>query len=168
MHLVIWTALLTVPLIVFHKMDTGLPNGFFLLGNLYHVGLFYLNAFYLYPRFLTRKRWPLYICFLGIIVWGSYYLKVGAVMLFCPESLTRGLNTGYFLFPPIPFLIASIIYRLITDRILAERAEKEARAERLASELKFLRSQISPHFLFNVLTNMVSLARKNHPYWNRP
>lgn len=160
LHLVIWAALFSVPMIVFHKIDTGLPNGFFIIGNLYHIGLFYLNAFYLYPRFLTRKRWPLYLVFLGIIVWGSYYLKVGLMMLLYPGSLTEGLYAGFFLFPPIPFLIASIIYRLVTDRILAERAGKEAQAERLASELKFLRSQVSPHFLFNVLTNMVSLARQ--------
>ena len=31
---------------------------------------------------------------------------------------------------------------------------------RLEMELKFLRSQISPHFLLNILTNLVSLARK--------
>jgi two-component system LytT family sensor kinase len=159
MHVVIWTALLTVPLIVFHKIETGLPNGFFLLGNLYHVGLFYFNAFYLYPRFMTRKRWPLYLVFLGIILGGSYYIKVGLMALIGYEQSGR-LYAGYFFFPPIPFLIASIIYRLITDRIQAEQAEKEAQAERLASELKFLRSQVSPHFLFNVLTNMVSLARK--------
>jgi len=30
----------------------------------------------------------------------------------------------------------------------------------LGMELKFLRSQISPHFLFNTLTNLVFLARK--------
>jgi LytS/YehU family sensor histidine kinase len=33
-------------------------------------------------------------------------------------------------------------------------------AEQLSIKLKFLRSQISPHFIFNVLTNLVSLARK--------
>jgi two-component system, LytTR family, sensor kinase len=163
LHLVIWTVLLTIPMIVFHEIDTGLPNGFFIIGNLFHIGLFYLNAFYLYPRFLTRKRWLLYIVFLGIIVGGSYYLKVGLMKWLYPELLVKALYTGFFLFPPIPFLIASIIYRLVTDRILAERAEKDARSERLASELKFLRSQVSPHFLFNVLTNMVSLARQKSP-----
>ena len=30
----------------------------------------------------------------------------------------------------------------------------------LGMELRFLRSQISPHFLFNIFTNLVSLARK--------
>jgi len=49
---------------------------------------------------------------------------------------------------------------LISDRIRFERMEKEARAEQLDAELKFLRSQLSPHFLFNMLTNLVSLARK--------
>jgi LytS/YehU family sensor histidine kinase len=33
-------------------------------------------------------------------------------------------------------------------------------AEQLAIKLKFLRSQINPHFIFNVLTSLVSLARK--------
>ena len=159
MHVVIWVALLCVPLIIFHKIDTGLPNGFFVLGNLYHVGLFYFNAFYLYPRFMTQKRWPLYIVFLGVVLWGSYYIKV-RLMGWIGYDQPGGLYAGYFFWPPVPFLIASIIYRLVSDRIYAERAEKEAQAERLASELKFLRSQVSPHFLFNVLTNMVSLARK--------
>ena len=53
-----------------------------------------------------------------------------------------------------------MLYRLIADRLKYERLEKEARAERLAAELKFLRSQVSPHFLFNMMTNMVSLARQ--------
>jgi LytS/YehU family sensor histidine kinase len=66
-------------------------------------------------------------------------------------------------FPPVPFLIASIIFRTVTDRIQRDRIEKEQKAQRLSAELKFLRQQISPHFLFNMMTNMVSLARQNSP-----
>src|SRR6185436_4970444 len=69
-------------------------------------------------------------------------------------------NRRVIFFSLIPLLIASIIFRLISDRMRFERMEKEARAERLDAELKFLQSQVSPHFLFNMLTNMVSLARK--------
>jgi LytS/YehU family sensor histidine kinase len=46
------------------------------------------------------------------------------------------------------------------DKIRSEKLQKENEAMQLAMELKFLRSQVSPHFLFNVLTNLVSLARK--------
>lgn len=159
LHVFIWVALFTGLAVAFHNVESPFPSSFFLWGNLYHVGLFYFNAFYLYPRFLTRKRWPLYILMLGLILVFSYYLKVWLLALFYRPFQVTDLHTGYLFFPPIPFLVASIIYRLVADRIAAERAEKEARAERLASELKFLRSQISPHFLFNVLTNMVSLAR---------
>ena len=37
---------------------------------------------------------------------------------------------------------------------------KEKETENLKTELSFLRSQVSPHFMFNVLNNMVALARK--------
>ena len=63
-------------------------------------------------------------------------------------------------FPPVVFLIVSTIYRLIVDKIKHDKKQKEIVAEQLSIKLKFLRSQISPHFIFNVLTNLVSLARK--------
>ena len=46
------------------------------------------------------------------------------------------------------------------NRYLAEKKQKENEALQWAMEVKFLRSQVSPHFLFNILTNLVSLARK--------
>ena len=41
-----------------------------------------------------------------------------------------------------------------------QEAKKEEENERLKSELSFLRSQISPHFMFNVLNSIVSLSRR--------
>lgn len=67
------------------------------------------------------------------------------------------------LFNIFPFLFVqagSIAYRFIADKIEADRRRKETENESLRTELSFLRSQISPHFIFNVLNNMVSLARK--------
>jgi sensor histidine kinase YesM len=46
------------------------------------------------------------------------------------------------------------------DRSSFETALKEQENEKLKSELSFLRSQVSPHFMFNVLNSLASLARK--------
>ncbi|MEJ7644739.1 MAG: histidine kinase [Chryseolinea sp.] len=50
--------------------------------------------------------------------------------------------------------------RSTSDRVTFERNRKERETESLKSELALLRSQVSPHFMFNVLNNLVSLARK--------
>lgn len=53
----------------------------------------------------------------------------------------------------------SIIYRLFVDNARREKLVQEKQEESLKTELSFLRSQISPHFIFNVLNNIVALAR---------
>jgi len=57
-------------------------------------------------------------------------------------------------------LAASTAYRMIKDRTRADRVAREKENENLKTELSLLRSQASPHFMFNVLNNMVALARK--------
>jgi two-component system LytT family sensor kinase len=54
----------------------------------------------------------------------------------------------------------SISYRIILDNSKMEKTRKEKENENLKTELSFLRSQVSPHFIFNILNNMVALARK--------
>lgn len=70
--------------------------------------------------------------------------------------------------PPngVPFLLyifiiaISFSYRLIATQQVEEQKRKEQETEALKTELSFLRSQISPHFMFNVLNTLVALARK--------
>ncbi|HLA60226.1 MAG TPA: histidine kinase [Puia sp.] len=160
LHVMIWLLLISIPTIIFHgETSNGLTQTFFIVATFYNIGLFYFNAYFLYPRLLTRKRWPLYIICIVAIVMASYHLKIYILNLSSDFLLTPEKSRIIF-FSLIPFVVASIIFRLISDRIHFERMEKEARTQRLDAELKFLRSQVSPHFLFNMLTNMVSLARK--------
>ncbi len=163
LHVLVWAIVLLIPAIVLHniKLETGLPNGFFYTSNLYHIGLFYLNAYFLYPRFLTSKRWWLYVLLIVALIIISGQGKLFLLRLLDPSFVLTPLNERIIFFLPVLFLGAATVFRFVLNRIRFERLEKERKAERLASELKFLRSQISPHFLFNVLTNMVSLARKN-------
>ncbi len=50
-------------------------------------------------------------------------------------------------------------YGLVTEFLQEERRTREEKQERMQSELSFLRSQISPHFIFNVLNSIVYLIR---------
>lgn len=158
----IWASLLFIPLLFFYKVadSTGLPAYFYFFANLYHIALFYANAFVLYPRLFTKKLWWSYLLVLGAIIALSYYGKVYLLHFFWPSLELTAYNTRIIFFPPIAFLLAAVFYRLIKDRIEFDKMEKERKAARMASELKFLRSQISPHFLFNMMTNMVSLSRQ--------
>ena len=159
-HAAVWILLLGIPGIMFWDQQFfGLPAAFYLLTTLYHIGLFYFNAFYLYPKLLNKRTWWLYIICLIALVCLSGFAKVFLLQVLHPGFQFTAFNRRLIFFPLVPFLFASIIYRLVYDRIRFERMEKEARAQRLDAELKLLRSQVSPHFLFNMLTNMVSMAR---------
>lgn len=159
-HILVWGFLLGILSVMFHNQNLfGLSKFFFLATSIFHIGLFYFNAYFLYPRLLTRRRWWLYIPAIAVLVGLAYYAKLFFLAL-NPGFLLTPENKRIVFFGLIPFLVASIIFRLVSDRIRFEKMEKEARAERLAAELKFLRSQVSPHFLFNIMTNLVSLARK--------
>jgi two-component system LytT family sensor kinase len=62
----------------------------------------------------------------------------------------------------IPFLFTifvSTTYQTISDRIKAETLLAAKQQENLKTELSFLRSQISPHFLFNVMNNIAAMVR---------
>jgi len=72
-----------------------------------------------------------------------------------------GPPRGGFPFAMYLFIIGiSFSYRLMTDQNIEEKKRKEQETETLKTELDFLRSQISPHFMFNVLNTLVAMARK--------
>jgi two-component system LytT family sensor kinase len=68
---------------------------------------------------------------------------------------------GFFpLISPLLAILCSVCYRVLIDNRVKQQLLKERETAHLESELTFLRSQISPHFMFNILNNLVALARK--------
>jgi sensor histidine kinase YesM len=157
LHIFIWSNVLILPYFFIpsdghQPVDGILLCHFFTITNLLHIGLFYFNAFFLYEKFLTRARSGFYILIVAILVPMLYYFK-SFILITWFSGLSQEESAFAFMFAPIVvFLVLSTFYRLIADKINHEK-------EQLALELKFLRSQISPHFLFNVHNNLVSMAR---------
>ncbi|WP_259014261.1 sensor histidine kinase [Emticicia fluvialis] len=54
----------------------------------------------------------------------------------------------------------ALVFKLIRQNIKTRELAQELAKERLANELRFLKAQTNPHFLFNTLNNIYGLARK--------
>ncbi len=129
------------------------------LQNLVLIPTFYLSAFYLLPKLLPGRRFLL----LALVSLGLFGLHLGLGGLV--TNLMFGDDEGppRFLMSLMNFLvvlsIACVVYAFRHAQQL-DRSRQQNELERMQAELQFLRWQISPHFLFNVLNNMVALARK--------
>lgn len=165
-HILVWGLLTALPFIFFsnpanHYSIGVIPASLALIMGMIHISLFYTQALWLYPRFFNRRYWWLYVVLALAVICFSLWLKIRITMTWYPGTMKKPRETFGLIFGgSIDIYIISLLYSRIRYNIRQERRQKELEAQQLATELKFLRSQISPHFLFNVLTNLVSLARK--------
>lgn len=76
-------------------------------------------------------------------------------MIFARDGLS---NTTLFIFVIIFGL--SIAYFFLKEWSRTEKMRSQLEAVQLNTEVKFLKSQVNPHFLFNTLNNLFSMAQK--------
>ena len=63
----------------------------------------------------------------------------------------------------VPAMALLSTVQLIRNRITSQYREQELLKQKLESELRFLKAQTNPHFLFNTMNSIYALARKNSP-----
>ena len=162
LHVLAWSIVLFFPYLVSSAANQykigPLPGLYFTLSGIIHMIIFYVNALFLYPKLLNKLYWWLYIVVAILLIFLSGRVKSYMLASGFPDALPDARS--HILFPSVMAFIASILYSIAVDKIRAEKLRQENEASKLEMELKLLRSQISPHFLFNILTNFVSLARK--------
>lgn len=96
----------------------------------------------------------------GFIIWVSYYylnlLKeyydLSKYSLFYLPKILNNIISNY----GIPVFASAII--IFKKWYIDERKNKKLAEEKLAAELRFLKSQVHPHFLFNTLNNLYALT----------
>ena len=70
------------------------------------------------------------------------------------------LNRNLYFLVSFSIIAISTIWQIIIDWLKSESSRKELQTKNMQSELKFLKSQINPHFLFNTLNNLYALTLK--------
>jgi len=171
-HIAAWTLLFSLPFLLrptYENSNTHESHDHtgwnailkYILTNVLWVSFFYLNAYVLMPFFIYKKKYWEY---------AALQVPVFVVLIICDWILFRLFLTDrtyqlrlailFVIFPYLFVLAGSIAFRMIKDKIQYDQLIQDREKENLKTELSFLRSQVSPHFMFNVLNNMVALARK--------
>ncbi len=137
----------------------------------------YFTIYVLIDKYLIKKKYQEFIIFLIIsMFFFGIALRFTAFNFTYPKYYPESLNLPFFWPPKLlismfyiyavvafvsVFHLAKIWYlhQLHTQQLLQKSEELEK--EKIAAELKLLKSQINPHFLFNTLNNLYSLTLKN-------
>ncbi|MBK7870445.1 MAG: histidine kinase [Saprospiraceae bacterium] len=139
------------------------------LGNIIKALLFYGVAFLLIPKWLARRKWwafiGLLILFISVtfgleMLMNTIYLQYRGQVIYPdgvrPNNFRHLLNINLRLYPL--FLGLAFTYRFAKDWIHNQYLQKKLIEEKLITELKFLKAQVHPHFLFNTLNNLYGMA----------
>ncbi|OQP53411.1 hypothetical protein A4H97_23465 [Niastella yeongjuensis] len=121
----------------------------------------YVNGFVLIPRLLARNKYGLYaVCVLALLA-GTAQLNIfiysHAIDFFLPNYFFVS-NFGFWQLVQFGFVYLAITTLLKLSRAWFRLIELER--EKASTELLFLKMQLNPHFLFNSLNNIYSLALK--------
>lgn len=168
LHVLFWVVIFSLPSLLrpTNENHQGPPPSAgatyqFILNCATYIGLFYFNAYYLIPTYFPRQKYSQYALALTLVLLFLAFTNWLSFTLMVPQRQFRfGGFVLFYFFPCIFFLVCSTALRMFNDKLTVDRLAKEKETENLKTELAFLRSQVSPHFMFNVLNNMVALARK--------
>lgn len=161
LQVVLWLIFILVPLYMNRQRDefwTSHAMTQFVVQHLLFLVLFYVNYFYLIPNILPQRGIWMYL----LLVLLFFALILFGLPLF--SLLISGGKSGYkfswgMLAPVIQVYAVSSSWKLLYEYFKQRLRERTLQMAKRESELKFLRSQINPHFLFNTLNNINSLIR---------
>ncbi|MBX3252856.1 MAG: histidine kinase [Chitinophagaceae bacterium] len=187
-HITCWALFLLLPVIFspgFGSRPKEFDHVFgyplrFILNNLFLVPFFYFNAYFLVPTlFFSRKNFLyfgaiLLLLILFLVIPEPDRVRIVNVNNVPPPWLReadrlrsmperpRNLFIGFRMMPRIfsfclVWLLGTML-QVIERWRMAEKRSKENELEKVNAELSYLKLQINPHFLFNTLNNIYSLA----------
>jgi sensor histidine kinase YesM len=129
----------------------------------------YFTLYYLLPRFLLSG---LHMNFLVWFILSSFVAGIiqryVSFSFHYPIYYPEALKDPFFYIPKIvktfagmyPIVFTAVAIKLLKYWYTNQKAQQVLTQEKLQAELKFLKTQIHPHFLFNTLNNLYALTLK--------
>lgn len=171
-HYLWWIVTLGNPVKVFHTilvLPYALKYSFYVIFQAMAV---YFNLYFLMPRYLEKSKFTRYIAYLLLTVLcatlcivGGYYFSAYASGRSIADLFGESACFNTFLSNALPSTVASMTLamsiKLTKNWIQTRQRQQLLEKEKLETELKFLRNQFNPHFLFNTINSIFFLIHKN-------
>ena len=172
LHIVIWGSLF---LFIWHSVYTIGPfrkqDGSIYLpliwSTVLSIILFYGNALFLIPRYIYTQQYKKYFFYLvlfyfAIVLSNSIFDQLYSLSLFSTEKEPLGSDILMNIRSKTVILSLSLGYGLTKLWIQNQQIQQQLIKEHLTTQLKYLKAQINPHFLFNTLNMAFASATKNN------
>ena len=142
------------------------------INTIFLVSYLTVLNYILFEKVLRLFRWPcknnqrafLYLLLVilfytfGLASWRQIWIQLGVYTNYATNlSFLKGVAVHSQF--GIPYFIFFAIIRNIYNNIRLKEKNNQLRIEKKEAELNYLKAQTNPHFLFNTLNNIYSLAR---------
>lgn len=175
-HLLFWVAYTLFLLVSTNSIADSYSRAFFFVLSTLPVRIVatYFFIYFVIPQLLdTKKYLSLALTFLVMgIVFGylnRWSLHVYYIPFYRPDYPYAEYPLSHFgkaisnAFPVFTVVFAAIIIKLVKRNYQQEQESQDLAKEKLDAELKFLKGQIHPHFLFNTLNNLYAITLQDSP-----
>lgn len=173
-HVLFWLGYLLVKLFVVEYFRENFATVFLveLISLPLKMFLVYALIFYLIPKLLLNKQYLKFTVWLVALVFFAavarrltdIYITYPISMLYFDKGELWDYGTAFrnlvFVYPVVG--LATAIY-LMSHWIKDYQMRTQLQREKLETELKYLKAQVHPHFLFNTINNIYSLSLDQSP-----
>ncbi|MBY0434129.1 MAG: histidine kinase [Cyclobacteriaceae bacterium] len=169
-HVLFWVAVLVFYVAFFGRKNSNYVHTFFFVSLLMPVtiGATYFLNYYLLPHYLMRGRYGFFFLYFVYALVGSLFLEMMIAMLTFIVMAGTNIRDMSPASIDLFFMLASLLLVIFLagaiKLLLHWRQSKEdyqaLMLEKVDAELRFLKTQLNPHFLFNTLNNLYYLAQQ--------
>lgn len=171
-HILFWLGSIALFSLIFYLIGKTFNFNLVLKAVVTNIGFaigVYVNLYFLVPKFLKQKNYIFYV-FWVIILLSCSSLSIQFLFIYPLHLLFKGTDqfTSFTSTLHSAFFFSTLVYVLTTSFLkfikewlsLQDLNFKLSKSEKqkLEAELKTLKGQLNPHFLFNSLNNIYSLA----------
>ena len=129
------------------------------------IGCAYTIAYYLMPKYLYKKQWRAFfwsalgvVLFFGILLYNMYYFVIIPYLLHYEYKYQSFVDFFYKAVELVHITSLVIGIKFFQNLLRHEQVHHQLKEEKAQAELKYLKNQIQPHFLFNTLNNLYGMV----------